>query len=450
VNQPEATNRAAVTVVMPFAGTPADALAARGALGSLELGPEDRLILVDNSAVATGLQAQDGRVQVLRATREHSAAHARNLGAAEASTEWILFLDADCRPKPDLVDAYFRQPVAPDVGALAGEVVGDLGVASVVGRYGAARNFLGQRAHMDHPYRPRAAAANLLVRRAAFEQVGGFYEGLRAAEDTDFAWRLQQAGWRLELRADASVVHAYRTTLGQLRRQWRSYAAGRAWLARRYRGFEPQPAVVRALARVRTRAAGRRPPPRGALTSRGPDTATPAPRQMPDPPDRPGFLALDALLSLEELVGFALSNRPGGAPPPGFRPDVILVAERFPSRGDPLVELAAAVDRADVVALARPQAPDLHPPPGLRITYLEDDGWAARMVAVGRLGLSHPLRCLADRRRRRTDEPSLLVLAPAVLALQRNPGARVQALGGDRARALAWRLADLAGRPWEG
>ena len=96
---------------------------------------------------------------------------------------------------------------------------------------------------------PRAVAANLLVRREAFEAVGGFYEGVRAAEDTDFSWRLQRAGWRLEGRPQARVEHRYRTTVRALRRQWRGYAAGRAWLGRRYDGFEPEPAL----------SAGRRP-----------------------------------------------------------------------------------------------------------------------------------------------------------------------------------------------
>ena len=90
---------------------------------------------------------------------------------------------------------------------------------------------------------PRAVAANLLVRRAAFEAVGGFYEGVRAAEDTDFSWRLQRAGWRLEGRREATVEHRYRTTVRALRRQWRGYAAGRAWLGRRYDGFAPEPAL---------------------------------------------------------------------------------------------------------------------------------------------------------------------------------------------------------------
>ncbi len=239
-------SRPEVSVVMPFAGDEYAASAAVDTLLALDLRVGDELILADNS----GLAAPRGGVAVIQALGERSPAHARNAGAARAHGEWILFLDADCRAPRWLLDAYFRAPVADDVGALAGEVVPLPEGDTLVSRYGQSRSFLSQQAHLNHPYRPRAVAANLLVRRAAFEQVGGFYEGVRAAEDTDFSWRLQQAGWRLELRRGAVVEHRYRATLGELRRQWRGYAAGRAWLARRYDGFEPQPAVRRAFGRV--------------------------------------------------------------------------------------------------------------------------------------------------------------------------------------------------------
>jgi len=448
-------SRPEVSVVMPFAG---DGAAAREALASLQLldtQPGDELILVDNtgSAAAAAAASLPG-VTVISASGEHSPAHARNAGAAHAGNEWILFLDADTDSPRRLLDAYFAREIAEGVGALAGEVVPAPGPDTLAARYGAARSFLGQQAHLEHPYRPRAAAANLLVRRAAFEQVGGFYEGVRAAEDTDFSWRLQQAGWRLEARGEATVEHRYRATVADLRRQWRGYAAGRAWLARRYDGFEPQPAVSRAARRGVRRAGGlvrRRGAGAGAspVAGQGPlrDLRRGAPELGAGRLERGRYLALDALLSLDELAGLALSNRPAGA---GRRPaaaaDVVLVADRFPARGDPLAELAEAIQRARVEAVARPEALDLEVGRRLAIDYLEDDGAASRAIAVTMLALRHPLRCAIDVLRRRPGAPPLSALAPAVRRLELDRGARVQALGGPDSRATAERLARLAGR----
>ncbi len=431
-------SRPDVSVVMPFAG---DEYAARGAIDALlalDLRVGDELILADNS----GLAVARGGVAVIRALGERSPAHARNVGAASAHGEWILFLDADCRAPRWLLDAYFAVPVADDVGALAGEVVPLLEGDTLAARYGSARSFLSQEAHLKHPYRPRAVAANLLVRRKAFEQVGGFHEGVRAAEDTDFSWRLQRAGWKLELRRGAQVEHRYRATLGELRKQWRGYAAGRAWLARRYDGFEPEPAVARAVGRAlqRTRHSGADGAAGSGSGARG------APAVSAGRLERGRYLAIDALLSADELAGLVLSNRPAGR---GSRTaaEVVFVADRFPARGDPLVEYARALGGARVEAAARPEAPDVEVAGALHVDYREDDGVAARAAALVALVVRHPLRAVGDVLGRRAGEPPLSALAPAVRRLARDGRARVHALGASDTRVIARRIARLAGRP---
>jgi GT2 family glycosyltransferase len=425
---------------MPFAGSPAEATEALAALARLRVGPDDELILADN----TGLGLRSDRVHVVSARRERSPSHARNVGAEHANCEWILFLDADCRPVSDILDRYFAQPVGDRVGALAGEVAPAPGTSGFAARYGAARSFLGQDAHLAHPFLPRAVAANLLVRREAFAAVGGFYEGVRAAEDTDFSWRLQRAGWELAASPEARVEHRYRSSLPALRRQWRGYAAGRAWLARRYDGFSPEPALRRAGARTLRRLGRKR-----ATSAPGPRRAGPAPSgPRSGRLERGGFAALDAVLGVEELAGLLLSNRPGRRARGPAR--VVLVAERFPTRGDPLSDFARTLTGARVEATARPESFDQTAARTLTVDYREDDGAAARALGLARLLVRHPRRAAADYLHRRPGDPGLAALAPAVLRLMAEPSARVHALGGAEARAAAGRLARLTGRPLQG
>jgi GT2 family glycosyltransferase len=441
-------DRPDVTIVMPFAGDAAAAQAAGHALRSLDAQDGDELILVDNSSTAAANSIDpDGQpaLTVVTATGERSPAHARNVGAAHARNDWILFLDADTTPSDGLLRAFFDGAIDENVGAVAGEVLPAAGAQTLAARYGAARSFLGQQAHYEHPYRPRAAAANLLVRRTAFESLGGFYEGVRAAEDTDFSWRLQAAGWRLDLRPEAAVEHRYRTTVSELRRQWRGYAAGRAWLARRYDEFRPQPAVSRAVRRTRGRGPSR-------LVRRDRDSAGVDAGRL----ERSRFAALDVLLAFDELAGLALSNRPqpGQVParrrprraPPAQQVDVVLIAERFPSQGDPLVELAGTLERVRVEAVARPNAREAGLARDLAVDYLEDDGGATRWLAATLMLLRHPVRCVLDLLSRPPDAPPLRSLAPAVRRLAGDPDARIHALGGSRDHAVADRLGRLAGR----
>jgi hypothetical protein len=244
----------------------------------------------------------------------------------------------------------------------------------------------------------------------------------------------------LEPRPAARVEHRYRTTLSQLRRQWRGYAAGRAWLARRYDGFEPRPAVLRAGARVARLG-------RGADGGR-PDRARPAGVSDAGRLERARYLAIDALLGVDELAGFALSNRPTRE---GDRPaKVVLVADRFPVPNDPLVEFARTLSGARVEAAARPDPVDAQAGRSVSVDYREDDGAGARLLALARLLIRHPLRSLRDALRADGDGPSLFALAPAVLRLGDDRGAPVHALGGHHADSTAHRLARLAGRPLGG
>jgi hypothetical protein len=129
---------------------------------------------------------------------------------------------------------------------------------------------------------------------------------------------------------------------------------------------------------------------------------------------------------------------------------VVLVADRFPARGDPLVDFARTVDNARVEAGARPQSPWLEVVRELEISYSEDDGVASRALALAWLLLRHPIRALQDTRHRRAGERTLRSLAPAALRVERSHADRIHPLGGTEVQTVARRLAALTGRGLDG
>lgn len=192
-----------------------------------------------------------------------SPGFARNRAAAVARGEWLVMIDADTVPAPDLLERYLEPAPGADVGVLAG------GIDDLADGHGLLARHLLERAHMSQETtlgRGRwryGQSANLAVRRGAFAAVGGFAEHARAGEDADLCFRLEQAGWLLEERPEARVGHRARERLPALLAQLARHGAGAAWCNRRHPGsFPPPPAgqLARRLGRCgwRTLAAGAR------------------------------------------------------------------------------------------------------------------------------------------------------------------------------------------------
>jgi hypothetical protein len=418
-------------VVLPFLGSRDDALATLTALEALGRGPGDELIVVDNSPGAVAVGAAEGfSGLVISSPVKNSAYAARNVGAERAACDWILFLDADCRPAPTLLDDYFREPPDPRCGAMAGEIEGEPGQRSLAARYARSRSYLSIAVHSAHPHLPMAPTANLLVRRAVFEQVGGFPEGMTAAGgDTYFSWRLQEAGWELCFRPEAVIRHLHRDDLAALVRQTARNAAGAAWLNRHYPGAIHRPSLTGGLLRSALGAAAY------ALTGRL---------------ERARFKLVDALVVSAQAAGRMQGNSAPAAPGPS---QAVAVARRFPERG-PVSSLRDRLETtgetARVEAVARAGGADWAAARTVPSRFWEDDGAARRFADAGWLVARHPFRCLRDLAgggSRGEAAPPLSGIAPAVRRLRSHPAAEVWTLG-DGSEPLGARLALLAGLPY--
>jgi hypothetical protein len=228
--------------VVPFLGPPAELAELTGRLSELDLGPDDTLAVVDNRPDAPP-RPPGAAPRVIAAPELQTPAFARNRGAAAGRAEWLIFLDSDTAPPPDLIDRYFRPPPGPGTGLLAGgiddEPPRDGARPSAAARWAHLTGSMSQESTLALGRWSFAQTANCAVRRAAFEAVGGFREELRACEDADLCFRLTGAGWEIERRDRASVVHVSRRSVRALLRQQLVHGAGIGWLDREYPGAAP-------------------------------------------------------------------------------------------------------------------------------------------------------------------------------------------------------------------
>ncbi len=232
--------RPRVSVVVPLHGDQAYADRARAAFAQLELRDGDELIVADNNADPDAAASVREIATVVSCPELQSSYYARNSAAAAATGEWLLFVDADCVPASDLIDRYFASAPPERTGVVAGAILGRAGQDSLLARYARDRNFLDQVDGMHAKGGAGAATGNLLVRRAAFEEVGGFADGIRSGGDVDLCWRLQDAGWELERRPEATVEHHHRDDLGSFLAMVARYGAGSRWLNERRPGAAPR------------------------------------------------------------------------------------------------------------------------------------------------------------------------------------------------------------------
>ena len=398
-----------MSVIAPFYGTAKEARGCVERFGAIRLRDGDEVLIADNTpgGVVAGVVPEGSTVQVVEAWSRQSPYTARNTAAAVARNDWLVFCDGDVEPRVDLLDAYYADPPPERCGIVAGRIADRAGQHGLIAAYVSERGHYDQARGVAHPYRPVVLTANMLVRREAFDAVGGFCDGVRSGADSDFSWRVNAAGWDVRYAAEPWVVHEHRDSVRAIARQAARDGAGKAWLERRAPGSALWPGM-RGLARC---VAG---VPVWLLRLQGRQAA---------------FKVVDAVAICAERAGGLADN---AAADRATRPAAaVVIAETFPDQAtEDVLDLAARNPGGlRVEAAVRPEVLDPRTQ-GLDTAYLEEDGVLHRWRALVRVAAGSPLRCL--RFVRATGWRRLLMEAPRVQRIRRLADAEVYAVDGDR------------------
>lgn len=247
-------------------------------LSSLEADVNDGLAdvwVVDNASSdgsASMIRERFSWAKLIASGENLGFGRAVNAVAAESNTTWLAPANADVRLEPGALGRLIGEGEShPEAAVIAPRLVlpdgttqhsaypfptipftlayvsGAVNVSNRLAR----RWCIGRGFDRDRNQEvPWAVGAFLLVRRTAWDQVGGFDNSQwMYAEDLDLGWRLMQAGWTARYDPRARVMHAESAATSQAweDRHIRWHASTYAWLLRR-RG----PAVAHTIAAINT------------------------------------------------------------------------------------------------------------------------------------------------------------------------------------------------------
>jgi GT2 family glycosyltransferase len=194
------------------------------------------VIVVDNASTdgtSEYVRVRVPEAQLVAADRNLGFAGGVNAGVRESATPWVLVLNPDIVLTHAAVERMLAAGADPSVGAVGARLFGPDGhpqPAYSLRRFPTLGTWAADLLLLDHiwPNNPASrrylatdldrtrdqdieqpSAACLLVRRLAFDAIGGFDTQFHPAwfEDVDFCRRLHAAGWRLRYAAGAEVVH---------------------------------------------------------------------------------------------------------------------------------------------------------------------------------------------------------------------------------------------------
>lgn len=179
------------------------------------------ILVIDNASTDASVESVDGfrnRVHFVRNSVNRGFAAAVNQAFHSTSTSYVLVLNPDIRAMPGAIsmleDFLDTHPEVAAIGGNAGDKYWprDFPTVATLVRENLGLT-KGTRGQTHRPLEPFAvdqpAAAALMIRRDAYDEVDGFDEQFYPAwyEDVDFCRRVKAAGWEIYFAPAAQFAH---------------------------------------------------------------------------------------------------------------------------------------------------------------------------------------------------------------------------------------------------
>ncbi len=204
----------AVSVIVPVHN---GGIKFRACLDSLEKcspSPCEIIIVADGWSDGEWLVAKQRGHRTLVNERQNGPAHARNIGAAAAQGDILLFIDADVVVNSDVIlriqSLFSREP---HLSAIIGSYDDTPFEADLVSQYrNLLHHFIHQTSQEDASTFWGACGA---VRKSVFVALGGFDAQYQrpSIEDIEFGYRMKKEGYEIRLQKDLQVTHLKKWSL---------------------------------------------------------------------------------------------------------------------------------------------------------------------------------------------------------------------------------------------
>ncbi len=197
-----------ISVIIPARNEQESIVQLLSSLTSQTVKPSEIVITDAGSTDRTAaiVEAYDQTSVPIRLVRADAAlpGRARNLAAAQAVNDWLAFIDAGVEPEPDWLEQLAVPAAADeDVDVVYGTFEP---IVDTLFKQCVAMATISPPQKFDGKLiRPRSIVS-ALMRRSVWEQVGGFAEDLRSAEDILFMNEIERAGFRV-VNAPEALVH---------------------------------------------------------------------------------------------------------------------------------------------------------------------------------------------------------------------------------------------------